>query len=528
MADSFTEDFNFERLAVMNLHRELIIVGLGPGGMDSLTVGVLDKLRNAGRLFLRTGNHPVVDELLKSGINFATFDYLYERLDDFEQVYSEMAESIIKATGQGPDEGPAEAPVVFAVPGHPLVGEEAVQKVIKKAREEGVKYDIMPAMSFLDPVLAGLGLDLSDGLKLVDGLNLTGEKMTKIGWPEPQIPNIIMQVYSPYVASEVKLSLMNFYPDEHMIKVVRAAGLKGQEKIAEIPLYQLDRLDWIDHLTCIYVPPYGETKSVLSRFPVDRLVDILERLRDIDGCPWDREQTHSSLKKYMVEETYEVLDSIDEGNMYKVCEELGDLLLQIAFHAQIARENGFFDMNDVVEKISEKLERRHPHVFGSVRVRNSDEVSVNWEEIKKEELEQKGESRDSVLDGIPTGLPALMKADKIQHKAAKVGFDWPDYTGALDKVWEEMQELKEAISGGDIDHIQEETGDLLFAVVNLARLLKINAEETLTKAVGKFRERFMYMEKLAVQGNLRLEKMDLMTLDSLWEEAKIRLKSKKT
>jgi tetrapyrrole methylase family protein/MazG family protein len=330
------------------------------------------------------------------------------------------------------------------------------------------------------------------------------------------------------IASEVKLSLMNYYPDEHPIKVVRAAGIPGQEKIAEIPLFELDRLDWIDHLTCVYLPPDSDSKAMVSRFPVDRLVDIMERLRDIGGCPWDREQTHDSLKKYLVEETYETLDAIDEGNMYKVCEELGDLLLQIAFHAQIAREDGFFDINDIVEAISRKLVRRHPHVFGGVRVKGSEEVSANWEEIKKGELEEKGEVRQSLLDGIPQNLPSLMKADKIQHKAAKVGFDWPDYNGALGKVFEEIAELKEALDKGEQKGILDETGDLLFAVVNLARLLKVNPEEALGSTIRKFKDRFIYMEKRALQARIDLEKMDLKELDKLWEEAKISLKGKKT
>jgi len=313
-----------------------------------------------------------------------------------------------------------------------------------------------------------------------------------------------------------------------MITVISAAGIPELERVAEVPLYELDRLTWIDHLTCVYLPPHDETKSVVSRYPLDRMADILEQLRDVNGCPWDREQTHISLKKYLIEETYEVLDAIDEGNMYKVCEELGDLLLQIVFHAQIARESGFFDLNDVIEIISEKLVRRHPHVFGSVSVKNSEEVSANWEEIKKGELEKKGEIRQSLLDGIPKNIPALVKADKIQCKAAKVGFDWPDYSGALDKVKEEISELIEVVSGDDQDRVQDEIGDLLFAVVNLARLLKVNSDEALIMAIQKFKERFVYMENAASQACVNLREMDLQELDMLWEKAKKGLKGKKS
>ncbi len=506
--------------AVINLIKKIVIAGLGPGGTGTLSVGTLEKLKTARRVFFRTGKHPVVEELAKIGINFSTFDHLYEQYDDFARVYSEIAESVTKAVCDGP--------VLFAVPGHPLVGEESVLKIIEMAKAAKIPFEILPAISFIDTVAASLALDLSAGLKVIDGLGLIGEIHGREFRPDPTIPNLIMQVYSSLVASEVKLSLMKFYPDEHMITVISAAGIPELERVAEVPLYELDRLTWIDHLTCVYLPPHDETKSVVSRYPLDRMADILEQLRDVNGCPWDREQTHISLKKYLIEETYEVLDAIDEGNMYKVCEELGDLLLQIVFHAQIARESGFFDLNDVIEIISEKLVRRHPHVFGSVSVKNSEEVSANWEEIKKGELEKKGEIRQSLLDGIPKNIPALVKADKIQCKAAKVGFDWPDYSGALDKVKEEISELIEVVSGDDQDRVQDEIGDLLFAVVNLARLLKVNSDEALIMAIQKFKERFVYMENAASQACVNLREMDLQELDMLWEKAKEGLKGKKS
>ncbi|PKM81428.1 MAG: nucleoside triphosphate pyrophosphohydrolase [Firmicutes bacterium HGW-Firmicutes-14] len=502
------------------MNRSIIVVGLGPGGMECLSVGTLEILKNACKLFLRTGRHPVAGDLTGMGIKFSTFDYLYERYTNFQEVYFHIACEVTEAAEKGP--------VVFAVPGHPLVGEEAVAKIINLAGEKGLTYKVMPAMSFLDPVLVAANLDLSPGLKLVDGLQLALDSSRPEYRPDPGVPNVIMQVHNRLVASEIKISLMEFYPDEHVIKVIGNAGIKGMERVETIPLFEMDRLDWIDHLTCIYLPPLQESKTSVSRYPLDTVVDIMGDLRDEDGCPWDREQTHLTLKKYLLEEAYEVLDAIDEGNMYKLCEELGDLLLQITFHAEIARESGFFDMNDVIEVISKKLIRRHPHVFGTTSVRNSAEVSVNWEEIKKKELKEKGEIRQSILDGIPESMPALMRADKIQSKAAKVGFDWPDYRGAMEKVVEELAELKEAVSENDPNRVREETGDLLFAVVNLARLLKVNSEETLLTAVRKFKDRFNYMENKAAQANRDLKTMVLEELDSLWEEAKTELKSKKT
>ncbi len=500
--------------------KNLVIVGLGPGGMDHLSTGTLVRLKKARRLFLRTGKHPVVEELSKMGIRFDTFDLLYEQSNDFTTVYSRIAEALIKATESGQ--------VVFAVPGHPLVGEESVRKIIELAKAAGITYEIVPALSFIDVVLTSLEVDFKQGLKVIDGCCLIGEQDKPESRPDPQVSNLVMQVYNSRVASEVKLSLLKFYPPEYGIKVIVAAGVPGLERIMELPLFELDRLAWIDHLTCVLLPPDKHSKSVVSRFPLDRPADIMEQLRDVNGCPWDREQTHTSLKKYLIEETYEVLEAIDEGNMHKVCEELGDLLLQIVFHAQIAREGGFFDLNDVIGIISAKLIRRHPHVFGSVKVSTSEEVSQNWEEIKKGELDKKGENRQSLLDGVPNHIPVLIKADKVQRKAAKIGFDWPDYTGALDKVGEEITELKDAIAKDNRPGVRDEIGDLLFAVVNLARLLEVNSDEALTMAVRKFKERFMYMEKLAAQGRVKLADLDLKKLDELWEEAKQGLNGKKS
>jgi len=497
---------------VTNLDKKLTIVGLGPGSLEYVSMGTMDKLKSASKILLRTGKHPVVEDLIRLGLQFETFDALYELFDDFGKIYAEIAAAVIREAERGP--------VVFAVPGHPLVGEQSVVQVVKLAEKIGIAYDILPAMSFLDPVLTCLGVDLSEGLKVIDGAGLLQAKPDPGSRPDPRVPNLVMQVYSNLVASDIKLTLMDFYPDEHKIKVVRAAGVPEQERVQQVSLYELDRLDWIDHLTCVFIPPNEQSKPMVSMFPLDPIVELMDRLRGSDGCPWDREQTHQSLKKHLVEETYEVLDAIDEGNMYKVCEELGDLLLQIAFHAQVARESGFFDMNDVVEVISQKLVRRHPHVFGSVTVCNSEEVSINWEKIKKEELEEKGETRQSLLDGIPESMPALIKADKIQRKAAKVGFDWPDYIGALDKVLEEIAETREVILENNPERIQEEIGDLLFAVVNLSRLLQVNSDEALLAAIRKFKERFKYMEEQAAKSHTHLDKMDFETLDRLWEEAK--------
>lgn len=259
---------------------------------------------------------------------------------------------------------------------------------------------------------------------------------------------------------------------------------------------------------------------------MDPLVDLLARLRGEGGCPWDREQDHLTLRSYLLEETYEVLEALNEENMYKLCEELGDLLLQIAFHAQIAAENGDFDMNDVVRVIKEKMIRRHPHVFGSTTVRDSQEVTLNWKKIK--ELERQGQVTAGLLDGVPMSLTALMRAMKLQEKAAAVGFDWPDYRGAMEKVNEELGELKAAILDGEQAQIESELGDLLFSVVNLSRLLGIDPEVTLAGTSEKFIKRFGHVERIALQNRKELSQCSLAELDTWWEEAKKQENTEKT
>lgn len=250
-----------------------------------------------------------------------------------------------------------------------------------------------------------------------------------------------------------------------------------------------------------------------KKFPLDPLVEAMITLRGKDGCPWDREQTHQSLRKYLVEETYEVIDAINSGEMHKLCEELGDLLLQIAFHAQIASETGQFDINDVVQGITQKLIRRHPHVFSDVSLRTAEEVTAQWEKIKSREVGQA-----QLLSDIPKSMPALIRAQKTQEKVAKIGFDWPNLDGAWEKLREEISELRTAIT---MDKGQkEELGDVLFATVNVARFLKIDAEEALRDTVDKFYQRFSYIEEQAKLKNSSLEEMSLVEMDELWEEAK--------
>ena len=250
----------------------------------------------------------------------------------------------------------------------------------------------------------------------------------------------------------------------------------------------------------------------------EELIGVIATLRSENGCPWDREQTHKSLKSTLIEETYETLEAIDAGDPQKLKEELGDLLLNIMLQAQIAAEHKDFDIYAVIETLTEKLIRRHPHVFGNVDVENSDEVVKNWEEIKRQEAGY--EDRKSVLDGIPDALPTLLRAQKIQNRAARVGFDWDELADVVAKVDEEFQEVKASISAGKPEAISMELGDLFFAIVNLCRFMQIQAEETLRGANRKFVTRFKWMEAELERRGTNFESQDLESLDAIWEEAK--------
>jgi MazG family protein len=247
--------------------------------------------------------------------------------------------------------------------------------------------------------------------------------------------------------------------------------------------------------------------------PIDRLKQIVQRLRAPDGCPWDREQTHESLKPHVIEECYELVDAIDDKDDQGMLEELGDLLLQVVLHAQMASEEGRFDFDSVADVISEKLIRRHPHVFGDTKLATSDAVLKQWDAIKRREKTE----RASALDGVPRGLPALARAQKTQSKAARVGFDWANAEGSLQKVKEEIEELERVETG---EKLAEELGDLLFSVVNFARKSKLDAEELLQAATRKFSDRFRKMEALAESRGLSFSSLTLSEMDELWEQVK--------
>ncbi len=479
---------------------EIIVIGLGPGDFGLITGQTLALLETRPPLCLRTARHPAVAGLEERGIPFTSFDELYERHATFDAVYAAItAEVVARARETGR--------MVYAVPGSPAVAERTVALIREAAEAAGIGVTVLPAMSFLDLLYARLGLDPVAGLTVTDAADIA--KLP----PDLGTALVVTQVYNGRVASDAKLSLMDIYPDDFAVTVVRNLGL-ADEEVRTVPLYELDRLPVIDHLTSVYVPAPPRRAAAFSLDPV---VDIMARLRSPGGCVWDLEQSHPSLRRYIVEEVYEVLEAIDLADADKLCEELGDLLLQIVFHARIAEEHGEFSMQDVVDKVTEKMVRRHPHVFGDITVRDAAEVIVNWEQIKRRE--HPGE-RPGVLDGVPGGLPSLLRAFKLQSKAAKVGFDWNSIAPVWDKIFEELAELREAAGGDDKAQTEGELGDVLFSVVNLARFLDIDPETALNATNNKFVRRFAYIEASVKERGLKWENLTIEQLDNLWNEAK--------
>jgi tetrapyrrole methylase family protein/MazG family protein len=484
---------------------QITIVGLGPGSWTGLPLGsyqILETQQAAGgAIFLRTERHPVVDDLRTKGIVFVALDSFYEAAQEFAEVYQNIADHLFEQAHQN-------GHIVYAVPGHPGVAEITVQNLRRQAPQHNVEVVIGPGHSFLDDLLVNLGVDPTDGLLFLDGTSLLPRQVN------PSLHTVIAQVYSRDVASDVKLTLMQQYPDDYPVTVARAIGVEGLERVETMPLYEIDRLDWIDHLTTLYLPATMEEQVINSQ--LWQFVDIIAALRHPEtGCPWDLKQTHQSLRPYVLEEAFEVADAIDRDEPFDLADELGDLLLQIVLHAQIGSEEGTFDIYEVIRSASEKMIRRHPHVFATAEAETAEDVVANWADIKAQEKADKGEAAEHLLDSVPASMPALMTAHKIQKKAAGVGFDWDDLSQVYQKVKEEITELEET----DDDHAGE-LGDLLFALVNLARFLKVDPEEALARTNRKFRNRFAYIEDTLREQGKTPQESTLEEMDALWNEAK--------
>jgi tetrapyrrole methylase family protein/MazG family protein len=365
----------------------------------------------------------------------------------------------------------------------------------------------MSDFSTYQKALSVLGLDVGSGIYLIDAAEF---ETIHVPLFSPETPVLIDQVNSQDRAGILKKVFLSVYPAYHLVKMVHDLGTQAQ-RLEEIPLSEIDKSPNIGVSSVLFLPPLAPGSSL------ERFQEIMAHLRAPDGCPWDREQTHLSLRKYLLEEAYETLDALDAQDPRKISEELGDLFLQIVFHAQIASENGEFNMADIIKGIHDKLVRRHPHVFGDVLVDGAANVLQNWEIIKAEERIANGEIEKSLLDGLPAALPALIQAQEYQSRAARVGFDWPEIEGVLEKIREEIDEI---IGANNHDELTAEMGDLLFALVNLARWKKIDAEAALRETNIKFKRRFGFVQQGARHMERPIQELSLDEMEALWQEAK--------
>ncbi len=538
----------------MAISTAITILGLGPGRWDDLTLqarALLEQAASDNRtVFFRTLIHATVEPLKLEipNLRITSFDSFYNEATSWDTLYQRIAQEICTLAEQQP-------PVLYAVPGHPLIGEASVQLILQQARDCGLSTSIVAGLSFLEPVCAALELDpFTSGIQMIDATNLAALKPDEIaGKIIPTIPLIVAHVYHRRQASAVKLALGECYPGEWPVKLVRSSGFaatetvgeqgvdkprpyitttetvgaQGEDKprpyitttetVIEMPLYEIDRSRLANHFNTLYVPPLEALDAL--RLPETLRYITMRLRRDPDGCPWDRQQTHQSLTRYVIEETYEVVEALEENDLEKLAEELGDLLLQVYLHAEIARQDGDFNIGDVFEHVSAKLIRRHPHVFGQVEVENAGQVVQNWEEIKRQERITAGKDvqSESMLDGVPLASPALIVAQEYQKRAAKIGFDYDNLQKVLAKLTEELQELQEATTP---EHRREEMGDVLFMVARVARELNIDAEEALRFANRKFRQRFQAMEHITRQEGRTFSSYSLDEWLKLWKRVK--------
>ena len=484
------------------------VVGLGPGPVGLVTQETIEAISSSTTRFVRTTRHPSAT-LVGSAVSF---DDEYERHDTFAEVYAAIAARVADAALK-------DGSALYAVPGSPGVLEDGVRRLLA---DERLEVRVLSAVSFLDLAWLRLGIDPVDaGVRLVDAHRFAESAANSAG------PFLVAQCHADWVLSEIKLAHESARGDER-VTVLHHLGL-ADERVLDTTWDDLDRLERshglvVDHLTSLYVPQLAEPVAG----EMARLHALARTLRE--QCPWDREQTHASLVRYLIEETYEVVDALnaldedDPSTDEALIEELGDLLYQIEFHTTIAEQQGRFSLADVARTTHEKLVRRHPHVFGDVQATNAGEVVTTWDEIKRAERAAKiVDDAPDFFAGVSRAAPSLSLAQKLQKRAAEVGFDWPDVHGASAKLDEEIGELRVAAQSGDPAVVRMELGDVLFSVVNVARKLGLDAETALRDAADKFVARFARVQQLAAQRGMDLASCDLAQLDSLWDEAKRQL-----
>jgi tetrapyrrole methylase family protein/MazG family protein len=456
------------------------VVGLGPGGPDLVTAGTLAEVAVDRPRFVRTTRHPA-SAIVTDAVSF---DVVYDGAERIDEVYPAIVEQLCAAAEE-------HGSVLYAVPGSPSVAERTVELLVADNR---VQTELIPALSFLDLVWTRLGIDpLAEGVRIVDGHRFAASAAGERG------PLVVCQCDSRDVLSDIKLAIDD--PPTQSVTFVQRLGLPD-ESIRSVAWDELDRDVEPDHLTSLYIPRLSAPIAA----EVQSFADMVRVLRQ--ECPWDREQTHESLIRYLLEETYEVVDAIESGDSDDLEEELGDLLFQVVFHSTIAAEEGWFTLADVARGVNEKLVARHPHVFGDAHVDGVEDLLNRWELQKVTEKD-----RDSVMDGIPRSLPALLLAAKVQKKAASSGFGLANLDGAYADLGGELAELHESPG-------ESELGDVLFAAVQVARQLSVDPEHALRQAADRFADRFRFLEIRASAAGSTIAETDVAELIMWWQDAK--------
>lgn len=469
--------------------KKITVVSLGPGPREHLTLGTLDALEKAEKVVLRTAQSDAAAYLLEKGIPFETLDHLHETCEDFDELCEEAVQALL-ALAQ-------ESPVCYAV--FDATKDETVAALLKKA-----PVDVLPGMPLSAPFLMAAEKEKVE-IQTAAGLEITGI----------QNPLLVLECSSRMLMSDCKLQLLEWLDGDERVYFFPPSPL-ARRSFLSIPLSEIDRQPSYDHTCALLIPTLPlESKK---RYDFYDLVRVMALLRGENGCPWDKEQTHASLRKYLIEEAYETAAAVDEEDWLAAADELGDVLLQVVFQASIGHQYGTFELSDITTAICKKMISRHRHIFGSDICNTAEDVVDNWEKIKKEERGYTTQSQ--VLNGVSRGLAPLMRAGKVQKKARDVGFDWDDPLEALQKVHEEADEVAEAIREKDGRHLEEELGDLFFACVNVSRLCGVEAETALQQATEKFIKRFTAMENAILEAGKCLKDLTLSEMDVYWNGSK--------
>ncbi|MBR4435451.1 MAG: nucleoside triphosphate pyrophosphohydrolase [Clostridia bacterium] len=485
--------------------KSITIIPLATPNM--LTFAASAALKAVDKLFIQTLEHPISRILSESGVidGAVSFDEYYNDSFDFDELNERIAARLIAELDGVQSVG-------FAVLGRGA-GEALYASLKLAADRAGAEVKLLPSSGYASAALAAV---FNSGVAYFSDYDIrtaSSLRAASVG-----TPLVIEEVDTLLRAGEVKLELGEYYPDEFTVHIA-SMDASGEYSVRSLPLRLIDAGE--------NAPLYGAatvlvlercTLEACTRHGFEALMAVMRRLRAPGGCPWDAEQTHRSLRSSLIEEAYEVLDALDREDLTALEEELGDLLLQIVFHAIIEEERSEFNMRDVITGIVNKLIYRHPHVFGEVNVSGSDEVLVNWENLKQKEKHL--ETVADAMRAVPAAFPALMRSYKIQKKAAHIGFDWTNALDALQKVAEETAEVREALGGGSADDIYEEVGDLLFACVNVARLVKVDPELALSAATDKFMRRFILMERMIIADGLDFGALSLEEMDQYWDLVK--------